>query len=107
MALYYAAGDRTAALRQYDRCAAALKQELGIAPERRTIDLYERIKLDQMSDVETMEFNPASAFNGNSSQSDIVRHLKILQKLLTAVQRRIQRDIKAIEVSKPKRNILD
>jgi hypothetical protein len=60
-----------------------------------------------MSDVETMEFNPASAFNGNSSQSDIVRHLKILQKLLTAVQRRIQRDIKAIEVSKPKRNIID
>jgi DNA-binding SARP family transcriptional activator len=107
MALYYAAGDRTAALRQYDRCAAALKQELGIAPERRTIDLYERIKLDQMSDVETMEFNPASAFDDNSSQSDIVRHLKILQKLLTAVQRRIQRDIKAIEVSKPKRNIID
>ena len=107
MGLYYASGDRTAALRQYDRCVAALKQELGIAPERRTIGLYERIKSDQMSDAGAMEYLPPTGFNTNSSQPDIVRHLKVLQKLLTAVQRRIQRDITAIEVSKPKRNILD
>jgi DNA-binding SARP family transcriptional activator len=107
MGLYYAVGDRTAALRQYDRCVAALKQELGIAPERRTNGLYQRIKSDQMSDPEATEFNLSPEFKVNSSQPDIVRHLKVLQKLLTAVQRRIQRDIAAIEVSKPKRNILD
>jgi DNA-binding SARP family transcriptional activator len=106
MGLYYSTGDRTAALRQYDRCAAALKQELGIAPERRTIGLYQRIKSDQMSDDEPTAYDPSPGFNANS-QPDIVRHLKVLQKLLTAVQRRIQRDITAIEVSKPKRNILD
>jgi DNA-binding SARP family transcriptional activator len=107
MGLYYAAGDRTGALRQYDRCVAALKQELEIAPERRTIGLYERIRSDQMSDAGAMEYLPSTGFNANSSQTDIVRHLKVLQKLLTAVQRRIQRDITAIEVSKPKPNILD
>jgi DNA-binding SARP family transcriptional activator len=107
MGLCYAAGDRTAALRQYNRCVAALKQELEIAPERRTMALYERIKSDQMIDAEATEYNLSPGFNANSSQPDIVRHLKVLQKLLTAVQRRIQRDIRAIEVSKPKRNILD
>ena len=102
MGLYYAAGDRTAALRQYNRCVAALRQELGIAPERRTNGLYERIKSDQMSDAEPTEYNPSTGFNAIASQPDIVRHLKVLQRLLAAVQRRIQRDIRAIEVSKPK-----
>src|SRR5438876_1093845 len=32
MRLYHLNGDRTAALRQYERCAATLKKELGVLP---------------------------------------------------------------------------
>jgi DNA-binding SARP family transcriptional activator len=107
MRLYYGAGDRTAALRQYDRCVTALKEDLGVPPERRTISLYERIKMGQADDAESIEFDSASYIHATSSQPDIVRHLKVLHRLLGAVQRRIQRDITAIEASKPTRKILD
>ena len=46
MQMYYLAGDRTAALRQYDRCAAALSQELGVKPSQRTEILCEQIRND-------------------------------------------------------------
>ena len=107
MSLYYSAGDRTAALRQYDRCVTALKEELGVPPERRTAVLYERIRMGQMSDPVTTELNLPTASDAVSSQPEIVRHLKVLHKLLGAVQRRIQRDITAIEASKPNQKILD
>ena len=107
MSLYYSAGDRTAALRQYDRCVTALKEELGVPPERRTAVLYERIRMGQMSDPVTTELNLPTASDAVSSQPEIVRHLRVLHKLLGAVQRRIQRDITAIEASKPNQKILD
>lgn len=46
--LYYLSGDRISALRQYDRCLVALRQELGVKPARRTMALYERIREDQV-----------------------------------------------------------
>jgi DNA-binding SARP family transcriptional activator len=91
MHLYSLAGDRTSALRQFERCAHALKQELGVKPERKTVELYERIKSDQIGYTEPTE-NPRS-----SSSSDILTRLKQLQTIVSGVQRRIQRDIKSIE----------
>jgi DNA-binding SARP family transcriptional activator len=44
--LYYLAGDRSAALRQYARCKAALKEDLGVEPDRETRALYERVRAD-------------------------------------------------------------
>ncbi len=46
MRLHYLAGDRSGALRQYERCAAALQAELGVAPARRTEELRARIGAD-------------------------------------------------------------
>lgn len=48
MRLYYLSGDRTAALRQFERCAAALSEELDVAPDERTQALYEQIKRAQL-----------------------------------------------------------
>ena len=90
MHLYSLAGDRTSALRQFERCVQALKQELGVKPERKTVELYERIKSDQIVYTETTEPR-------NSSSSDILTRLKQLQTIVSGVQRRIQRDIKSIE----------
>ncbi len=47
MRLYYLLGDRTAALRQYQLCVAALKEELDLAPAARTQALYQHIRFDQ------------------------------------------------------------
>ncbi|HEX2150125.1 MAG TPA: bacterial transcriptional activator domain-containing protein [Actinomycetota bacterium] len=46
MRLSYLAGDRTGALRQYDKCRAALAEELGVSPGRLTRDLYDQICAD-------------------------------------------------------------
>ena len=94
MHLYYLAGDRTSALRQFERCVSALAQELGVKPERSTVELYERIKSERINstDIEL----PTSR---HAISPDIVNRLKQLQSILSGVQRRIQRDIKAVEGS--------
>lgn len=44
MRLHYANGDRTSALRQFEKCRALLRSELDVEPGPLTIELYERIK---------------------------------------------------------------
>lgn len=44
MRLYADAGDRSAALRQYRTCVAALERELGVEPLDETTELYESIR---------------------------------------------------------------
>ena len=46
MRLSYLAGDRTGALRQFEKCRTALAEELGVAPGRLTRTLYEQICAD-------------------------------------------------------------
>jgi DNA-binding SARP family transcriptional activator len=46
MRLHYIAGDRTGALRQFERCRDALREELGIAPGERIRLLCEQIRAD-------------------------------------------------------------
>jgi DNA-binding SARP family transcriptional activator len=48
MRLHYLAGDRTAALRQFDKCVAALASELDVAPARETKELREQIRHDHL-----------------------------------------------------------
>lgn len=95
MYLYYLSGDRTAALRQFERCVAALKQELGVKPERRTLELYDRIKSDRLPTAESAD--NSFTIPRESISPEIVNRLKQLQTILSGVQRRIQRDIKAVE----------
>jgi DNA-binding SARP family transcriptional activator len=51
MRLYYGAGDRTSAMRQYQRCAQVLRTEFGIAPAADTVLLYEQIRADAPLDA--------------------------------------------------------
>ena len=48
MRLHYLAGNRTAALQQYEICVNALADELGVCPAQSTINLYEQIRADQV-----------------------------------------------------------
>jgi predicted ATPase/DNA-binding SARP family transcriptional activator len=49
MMLYAAAGDRGAALRQFERCAALLERELGVSPLSETCAVYEAIRDGELS----------------------------------------------------------
>ncbi|MDX6269636.1 MAG: hypothetical protein QOD28_859 [Acidobacteriota bacterium] len=98
MHLLHMSGDRTAALRQYERCVAALRQELDVAPDRRTVALYQQIRLDQLeelglpaAELDTDAQTPAT------SLPEVLGRLQQLQLLMSDVQRRIQQDIKAVQ----------
>jgi DNA-binding SARP family transcriptional activator len=51
MRLHHGAGDRTAALRQFHRCTAALHDEFEIAPSTETVSLIEQIRTDRVLDL--------------------------------------------------------
>jgi len=51
MQLYSQTGQRSAALRQYQECLRTLEEELGLAPARETIDLYEQIRTRSFADL--------------------------------------------------------
>lgn len=95
MRLYYLAGDRTAALRQYVSCVAALEEELGVAPAKRTVILYEQMRTDQLNSP-----TPARSEMSQSSTAllfEIVDHLTELRAKLTDTQRQIEQDIQTVE----------
>ncbi len=90
MQLYALAGNRTSALRQYERCAAALDEELGVQPAKKTRELYETIRADRFESLLTRPPLPASL-------PDLTEQLKGLQHFLVDLQDRIQREIRTVE----------
>lgn len=54
MRLLYLNGNRTGALRQYKRCVAALDDELGVRPAKKTVALYELICMDASEKLTTI-----------------------------------------------------
>lgn len=53
MRLRYLAGDRTGALRQYEACVAALREELDVGPSEPTRALYQQIRTGESLDPST------------------------------------------------------
>lgn len=86
MKLYYLAGDRTAALRQYRLCVDTLHEELGVAPTRQTQSLYEQIRIDRLSADEPTDLIPLQTPTINIE--DMLQHL---QSLLTELQLQMER----------------
>jgi len=99
MRLHYLAGDRTAALHQYERCVAALEEELGVRPAGRTVALCEQIRADQLvKTAAAPAADTAAAELATSSLPDVIGHLRQLQSLLADAQRQIQDGIQAVEM---------
>jgi DNA-binding SARP family transcriptional activator len=95
MRLHYLAGDRTAALRQYEHCVTALNEELGVKPSRLTVALYDQIRLDEFKAVVS---GPTVPTNGDSSVlPKVIEHLKHVRRVLIKIQGEVQNDIKAVE----------
>ncbi|MBV9788456.1 MAG: bacterial transcriptional activator domain-containing protein, partial [Chloroflexi bacterium] len=95
MQIYVLAGDRTAALRQYDRCATGLREELGVLPTPYTTSLYERIKAAAPgADLSAIQPQTAADY---APLHDLLTNLNQLQGALTDLQKRVQQNIKAVE----------
>ncbi|MEP6775084.1 MAG: bacterial transcriptional activator domain-containing protein, partial [Chloroflexota bacterium] len=67
MRVHYLNGDRAAAMQQYERCKAALHEELNIEPAIDTKLLYERIKADHFDEERTPVFASPSVTTHNSA----------------------------------------
>ncbi len=98
MRLYYLSDDRTAALRQYEICAAALREELGVRPADRTARLYEQIRTNQADFVSQApgetDIEPEPAV---TNLLDLVCHLRQILTTLAGIHQQVQQDILAIE----------
>lgn len=86
MRLHYLAGDRTGALRQYQRCAQALQEELNVRPSRRTEQLHRQLLEDAF-------------LSGRPDLPAVTRTDRIgeLRSMLTQLRRRINDDLDALE----------
>jgi len=89
MRLYYSSGNRIKAMRQYERCARILDQELGVKPAHRTQMLYEQIKADQLDNTSDIQPLPL----GNSlpvAQEQLKELLNDLIELENRLKSKIQ-----------------
>ncbi|MCB8978726.1 MAG: hypothetical protein H6657_14995 [Ardenticatenaceae bacterium] len=102
MRLLYLKGDRTAALRQYERCVSALEEELGVKPSQRTISLCERIKQGKSeTPVQPPTQTDPMLPLANILLSEVLVHLKELHLVMFNFQDQVQKKIELIEQTIP------
>jgi DNA-binding SARP family transcriptional activator len=100
MRLHYLNRDRTAALRQYAQCRAALLEELGVEPARQTVLLYERIKADQPGQL--LPTQPELLLADQTPTAvllEMLDRLRQLSKEFSDMHHRVQDEIEAIELA--------
>lgn len=97
MRLHYLAGDRAGAIRQFQRCVAALEEELNVKPSKRTLDLYEQIRTDELKP------GPFGQIGSNGWRPERVplaslgSRLRKLRSVLLKVNKRVQQDIREVD----------
>jgi DNA-binding SARP family transcriptional activator len=102
MRLYFMAGDRTQALHQYQRCAAALQRELDIEPSEATKRLYEQIRSDTLSVTGTIGNIPKQAKSGSAqSISRMLNKLERFSDELNQMRFQLKREFTALEDTHP------
>ncbi len=98
MRLYCLARNRTDALRQYERCVEALREELDVMPSRRTLDLVERIRAGSLEGVAPGVL-PTNGASPDRTLPDVLTRLQQLQMLLSDMQQELQQNIDAVETA--------
>lgn len=98
MRLKYLTGDRTGAMRQYEHCVKALRQELGIQPGRRTRELFDRIRTDPSSSPVAPDFPDLRNYPPSQLPlPELLSQLKTFQNTLGLLQQQAQQWIELIE----------
>ena len=100
MHLQYMAGDRTAALRQYDRCVQALAEDLGVKPDKHTVVLYEKIRSGEAELPGNFVQSTLNQINpGDPVLTEVIGRLEDLQLTLANVRRAVCQGIENIQIS--------
>jgi DNA-binding SARP family transcriptional activator len=101
MRMRYFAGDRAGALREFQRCEAALNEELGVAPAKQTVELREQICGDfintQQSSAMKTPRTSLPAGNNPDSGRPLLIGLHKVRSMLIEIQRRLELDIQEVE----------
>jgi DNA-binding SARP family transcriptional activator len=99
MRLHYRAGNRTAALRQYQRCVAFLRQELDVSPSGRTLALLKQIRGGQpLGPHQPISNNVGLSFADTPQTLDqALQRLNQLQAAFTHTQRELGEIISVVE----------
>lgn len=102
MHLYYVAGERGAALRQFRTCQDVLADELGVRPSRRTVALYDQIRLDRLDGTTQIPARPAAesaeGVEVSRTVADVLEHLRHVRNALAHIERQVAEDVQSIEV---------
>jgi DNA-binding SARP family transcriptional activator len=99
MRLHYQAGDRSAALQQYRRCAAALEEELNARPGHQTEALYQQILVDQMEGaVGALPALGQLSESGVGPLSDTLGRLRDCLSTLTDLRHQLQHQLQAADL---------
>ena len=99
MRLHYLAGDRTAALRQYERCLIALREELQVPPAQATEDLCKQIRADHLDELLPLKLENQAHLVTMACTPTLIAHLKQFQTELAAIQHWAQQYIEAMEMT--------
>lgn len=97
MKLYYLAGDRPSALRQYTRCRQALQEELGVKPSKSTVELYEQIRNDKLLSGLPDRQPAVRSAEISDPLPEILSRLQQLHTILTDLQQSVHEEIQAVE----------
>ncbi len=94
MRLYRGCGDRAAALRQYASCLRALRDELGVSPEAKTLELFLSLRRDQLGIPQ-----PSSTSTAGSAErlGGMLHQLTDLHVTLCDVRHRVWEEIQKAE----------
>ena len=93
MRLHYMAGNRTEALRQYERCAAILHQELEVEPDQQTVALYKQIQA-----AVPLPFVGEMVYSASPINTQLDQLIK-LQTFLDTLSIEVKQEIQAIETN--------
>jgi len=97
MRLYYLAGDRTSALRQYERCTSALARHFTLRPSRETDALYQQVRTDQLEDcAPVVTAAGQSAASGSDLLLGLQARLDHIQAGLAALHQQVQQEMTVI-----------
>jgi len=99
--LYYLAGDRAGALRQFGRCESALAEDLQVKPSRKTTELCDLIRAEKMEGhypAPVIEIRPNLSNPTEPPRlAGLLNRLRELQGSLNAVQEQVAAEIYAVE----------
>jgi len=97
MRMLYLQGDRTAALRQYERCVSALKEELDVSPTERTRALYQRIRAERSARSRVASEQTTAREPERALLPHMLERLKQMQTLLNQLPHPVQQEIHSVE----------